>query len=237
MGPRTRKVEIESALDHRLRTYLNFRERPAPEAIPTGIPEIDLVCGGLPRGAITEVLGPASSGRTSLLLSALKEATARQEACALVDAGDAFDPLSAAAAGVEFRQFLWVRCGGNLDHALKSADLLLQGGGFGLVALDLAELAANIVRSIPLAAWFRFRRAIENTPTVCLVIEREPTAASCTSLVLEMSRGEARWTGWPDCAPLLRGVRLRAVRRKPGRAFPSAFRNPHSEIFEVGALG
>ncbi len=85
-------------------------ERPSPEMVSTGVPAIDELTGGLPRGALTEIVGPASSGRTSLLLSLLAQAIARQEACALIDASDAFDPQSAVAAGIDLKRLLWVRC-------------------------------------------------------------------------------------------------------------------------------
>jgi hypothetical protein len=85
--------------------------RPVPEMVSSGIREMDALTGGLPRGCLTEVCGTASSGRTSLLLAALAAATQRQEACTLVDVSDAFDPWSAAAAGVDFERLLWVRCG------------------------------------------------------------------------------------------------------------------------------
>lgn len=84
---------------------------PAPEMVSCGIREIDALTGGLPRGCLTEICGGASSGRTSLLLATLAAATRRQEACALVDVSDAFDPASAASAGVQFERLLWVRCG------------------------------------------------------------------------------------------------------------------------------
>jgi hypothetical protein len=101
--------------------------------------EVDSATGGLPRGCLTEIVGPASSGRTSLLMGILAAATARQEACALVDAEDAFSPHSAADAGVQLERLLWVRCGHSAEHALKAADLLIQGGGFGLVVMDLGD--------------------------------------------------------------------------------------------------
>ena len=85
--------------------------RPQPETIPTSIPQVDKLTGGVPRGGLTEIFGPASSGRTSLLLALLAQTTAREEVCALVDASDAFDPHSAAAAGVDLKRLLWVRCG------------------------------------------------------------------------------------------------------------------------------
>src|SRR5579884_2240834 len=89
--------------------------------------------GEVPRGALTEITGPVSSGRTAFLHALLAAATAEEEYCALIDADDAFDPESASAAGVRLSQVLWVRCGGNVEHAFKAADLLAQGGGFGFV--------------------------------------------------------------------------------------------------------
>src|SRR5579859_1504024 len=85
--------------------------RPAPEMVSSGIPAIDALTGGLPRGCLTEIYGPASSGRTTLLLAALAAATRRGEFCAVVDASDALDPQSASEAGVTLERLLWVRCG------------------------------------------------------------------------------------------------------------------------------
>src|SRR6202166_4794001 len=85
--------------------------RPAPEMVSSGIPAIDALTGGLPRGCLTEICGPPSSGRTTLILAALAAATRRGEFCVVVDASDALDPHSAAAAGVELDRLLWVRCG------------------------------------------------------------------------------------------------------------------------------
>ena len=86
--------------------------RPAPEMASIGIPDIDALTGGLPRGCLTEICGPASSGRTTVLLAALAAATRRGEYCALLDASDSLDPHSAEAAGVDLDRLLWVRCGG-----------------------------------------------------------------------------------------------------------------------------
>ncbi|MGB9072655.1 MAG: hypothetical protein WCC22_08270 [Terriglobales bacterium] len=210
--------------------------RPAPEMVSSGIRELDALTGGLPRGCITEICGPASSGRTSVLLAALAGATQRGEVCALVDASDALDPASAAAAGVEMRRFLWVRCGkavpsfqfavashkavlssrfsvlsvcagqgdsrnsgelqfnperrvweSRLEQVLKVTDLLLQSNGFGMIVLDLGDVPAGGARRIPLASWFRFRRAVEHTPTVLLVMEQQPIAGSCSSVLVKVS--------------------------------------------------
>src|SRR5206468_11573498 len=88
--------------------------RPAPEMASSGIAALDTLTGGLPRGCLTEICGPASSGRTTLLLAALAAATRRGEFCAVVDASDSLDPHSAAAAGVELDHLLWVRCDDDL---------------------------------------------------------------------------------------------------------------------------
>jgi recombination protein RecA len=85
--------------------------RPAPEMLSSGIAAINALTGGWPRGCLTEICGPASSGRTTVLLAALSAATRRGEFCVLVDASDALDPRSAADAGVELDRLLWVRCG------------------------------------------------------------------------------------------------------------------------------
>ena len=77
----------------------------------SGISALDHLTGGLPRGCLTEICGAASSGRTSVMLAALAAATRRGEFCALLDASDALDPYSVAAAGVDLDRFLWVRCG------------------------------------------------------------------------------------------------------------------------------
>ena len=113
--------------------------------------------------------------------------------CALVDGRDSFDPRSAEAAGVELRQLLWVRCR-SLDQSLRAADLVIQGGGFGFIALDLSDVAPETVRHVPLNAWFRFRRAVEDTATVLLVLEQESNAKTCASLVLQMKGNVARWS-------------------------------------------
>jgi hypothetical protein len=164
---------------------------PEPEMVPSGIAAMDALTGGLPRGCLTEIFGPASSGRTTLLLAALAAATRRGEFCAVVDASDALDPQSVAAAGVELDRLLWVRCGENspehrLEQLLRATDLLLESGGFGMIALDLGDLPPQSARRIPLTTWFRFRRAVEHTPTVLLAIERQSIAGSCSSLLIKL---------------------------------------------------
>ena len=192
-----------------------LHERPEPDLLPSGITSFDSAFGGVPRGCVTDIFGPASSGRTSLLFSLISQATARDEYCALVDASDAFDPTSAAAAGVALARLLWIRCGGNAEHALKATDLLLQAGGFGLVAMDLGDIAPATARRISLASWYRLRRAVENTPTALVVAERAPHARACAQFAVECARNRETWSGTPGCSQLLRGAEFAAKRRKP----------------------
>src|SRR5271170_6732841 len=119
------------------------------EGLPTGIASLDALVThgqtqGFPRGAISEILGPESSGRTTLVHSLLAASTAQFEICAYVDTDDSFDPVSAAAAGVALSQLVWIRCGHNAGHALKAADYLLHAGGFGVIVLDLCQVPPRI---------------------------------------------------------------------------------------------
>ncbi len=75
---------------------------------------------------------------------------------------------------------------GEVERTLRVTDLLLQSGGFGLVAIDLGDIPFKTARRIPLTSWFRFRRAVENTPTVLLLIGQEPCARTCASLLLRL---------------------------------------------------
>jgi len=156
------------------------------------IAEIDKLTGGLPLGSLTEISGPFSSGRATLLLSALASRTAYAHVCALVDGCDTFDPYSAEAAGVKLDRLLWVRCR-TINQCLQATDLLLQSGGFGLIALDLSVLPPKTVRYVPLNVWFRFRRAVENTSTILLLLDQETNAGSCASLVLRLGLETAHW--------------------------------------------
>ncbi len=283
---RALESQVETALAGRVLAPFRAGARSTPEMLPTGIAQLDALAGGLPRGALTEVVGPASSGRTSIMLAALAAATAREEACALVDARDAFDPRTASAAGVDLKRLLWVRCknvsrfacrvsrarlpqssesaieksssvsptrwptfpapyaGGwdslretrnvkretsGVEQALKSADLLLQSGGFGVVVIDLADVPPDMARRVPLTSWFRFRRAVEHTPTVLLVIEQEAFAKNCAALVISTAHSGGIPAGAPSHARLFRQFEIQAelscdrLQRKPVQSvnFPS----------------
>jgi hypothetical protein len=202
------KKELELALAGRFGAVCQRREKQPAEILPTGIGEIDARLNGFPRGAITEIHGTASSGRTSLLLSALAVATTQEETCALVDTSDTFDLSTAADARVACDRLLWVRCSGSVERAFKATDLLLQSGGFGLVTLNLADVAAKHARRIITSWWFRFRRVIENTPTVLIVVTSVPCTRSCAALVLEVKNEGPVWPNTGSSVLENNGARL-----------------------------
>ena len=187
------RSKVESALTGRVIAPFTYRDRKVMETVSVGIPAVDALAGGLPRGGLTEICGPPCSGRTSLLLAALASRTAEAEACALVDGRDGFDPHAAEAAGVELQQLLWVRCR-NIEQTLRATDLLIQGGGFGLIAVDLSDIPPETVRQVQLHVWFRFRRAVEDSSTILLLLEQESNAKTCASLVLRLEAEQARWS-------------------------------------------
>jgi recA bacterial DNA recombination protein len=177
------------------------------------------LCSGpleFPRGAIAEIVGVESSGRTTLVHSLLAASTAKEEICAFVDTYDSFDPASAAASGVVLSQLVWIRCGKNADHALKAADLLIHAGGFGVVVLDLCQISPRVANGIPLSYWWRFRRAVEKTPTILALLEKQPLAKSSASLSFEMQRKQVMWAGAPGFQ-VLRESELAVAPRKPIR--------------------
>ena len=149
----------ERKLDRTLTTALPPLERSDPSAVTgTGVTALDTVLqGGLPRGQLSEIAGARSAGRTTLLFQMMAAATRRGEIVALIDTFDRLDVPSAIAAGIDLERLLWIRgeaithdarvAGAvgalrdrTLDRAVKALNLVLQAGGFGLVAIDLADV-------------------------------------------------------------------------------------------------
>ena len=187
------KAKLEAEIAGRFGDAFKIHEKAVVETLSTGVAEIDSLTGGLPRGSLSEIFGPASSGRTSLMYSLLAYATTHEETCALVDTNDVFAPAAATAAGMNFDRLLWVRCAGNLENAFKATDLLLHAGGFGLVILDLGDVPGKEARQIISSWWYRFRRTVEDRPTVLTVISEEACTRSCAALALEL-KGTPEWS-------------------------------------------
>lgn len=117
------RLQIEAALAHRIPSALTPRPRIVRPVAPTGVAALDeLLQGGLPLGAISEMTGPECSGRSAVALSFVSGHTRAGSVCAWVDVSDVFDPESAAAAQVDLSRLLWVRCAVSAERAQPSAD-------------------------------------------------------------------------------------------------------------------
>jgi hypothetical protein len=186
--------------------------------------------GGLPRGQLSEIVGPQSSGRTSLCLQTIASATRRGEIAALVDTFDRLDAASAADAGIDPERLLWVRGHhSQISHALKALNLVLQSGGFGCVVLDLGDAPVVELKRIPFTTWLRVQRVIEGSDTACVLLAPQPLARSAGGLTL-MLTGRTRWTGDADRSRHLTGadvtVRIASPRRRvDGEVSVCAFSN------------
>lgn len=193
------RAQIEASLAGRIPSALTPVPRTIRPVLPTGVGCVDtLLHGGLPVGAITEIVGADSSGRTSLALSFLAQCTQASRVCAWVDVSDALHPESAAASGVDLARLLWIRCGAvtntilprggkpwsRIDQALRVTDLLLQAGGFGAVVLDMGSVAPEFASRVPMATWFRYRAAAERTHASVLLLTQHACTKSSACLVL-----------------------------------------------------
>lgn len=276
------RLQIETALARKIPSALTPQPKMVRPAIETGIgPLDDLLRGGLPVGAVSELTGPECSGRTSVALSFLARITEASKVCAWIDVSNTFDPVSAASVGVNLKRLLWVRCGvqqvihakvvrsfrlperyftpspikkglhgggfgphprtevRGLSHAVgdlftprcaepqhrplpqkesaepsltpvmqavrspkrakqydaleqgvRSADLLLQTGGFSAIVLDMGSVAPEYVARIELSTWHRYRLAAERTQSSILLLSQHPCAKSSSELQLRLSTAE-----------------------------------------------
>ena len=214
-------------LDRTLTTALPALDRSDPAAfIPFDIASLDTLLGGrtvgLPRGQVSELAGPHSSGRTTLLLQLVGAATRSGEIAALIDTCDRLDVASASAAGIDLDRLLWIRgepvdslrslrASAVVDRALKALNLALQAGGFGVVAIDLADLSPRVLKSLPFTTWLRLQRIVEGSDTACLLVTPEPLARSAGGLTV-MCTGRTTWTAAADRGRLTAGASAKAVR-------------------------
>ncbi|MGE0816318.1 MAG: hypothetical protein AB7O28_02195 [Vicinamibacterales bacterium] len=216
------RASVESLLRERKldRTLTTSRPSgPPPAGVPFEVQTLDTYLqGGLPDGQLSEVVGPASSGRTTLVWRWMAAATRRGDTVALVDAFDRFDPASAVACGIDLDRLLWVRgqaisktaCAVDpvwlpgvrtvdgpgtmvertLDRALKALNLVLQSGVCQVVVLDMADVPAAALRRIPYTTWLRVQRIIEGSDTTCVLLAPEPLARSAGGVTLHVQAPE-----------------------------------------------
>jgi len=141
---------------------------PVRNCWPTGLPQIDgPLDGGLPRGALAEVIAENAGSGGALLMAALIHQAARERQ--IIAVVDGRDSLEVTQIGGDVSRLLWVRCR-SADEAMKAADLLLRDRNMSLVVLDLAANPAAQLRKIPATVWYRFQRLLEQTSTVCAVL-------------------------------------------------------------------
>jgi recombination protein RecA len=237
-NPALARLEIalrDRKLDRTLTTALPDWGRQDESALVTGVAALDACLrSGLPRGQLSEIVGPASSGRTTLALQILAAATQRGEIAALVDTFDRLDVESAIAAGIDPERLLWIRgsamslgatpslvtsraLDAAINRALKAVNLVLQAGGFGCVVLDLADMPPIVLRRIPFTTWLRVQRLVEGRDTACVLLVPQALARSAGGLTLSLA-GRMRWTGNADPSRHLTGteinVRIISPRRR-----------------------
>jgi hypothetical protein len=186
----------------------------------------------LPRGTICEILGEPSTGRTALAHSMLATATLGGEVVAVVDSNDTFDPVSAQRAGADLGKLLWVQCGHHLETALRAADMILHNGGFGLILLDLCDMAPAALDRVPVSYWYRFRGAIEHTPSLMLILSRQSVARSCATRQFGLRQQTVQWRGE---APFqtMQWLAMEAASRKPMGTSPVNLEARAEEFAEV----
>jgi len=223
MLPVRSRAHLETLLQQRRLDRTVMGRQPDVTRLATGLPALDAdLEGGVPRGHVSEVVGARSSGRSRLLLTLLAAATQQGEVAAWIDTVDRGDPTLAAAAGVRLSQVLWVRgmalspgelalrrggdepadlAGLAVQRALKAASLVVQAGGFGLVALDLCDLPAATLREIPSSTWMRLHRLVEGRDTALVLLAAQPVTRSAQGLSLRL-QATPRWDG--DSARLRR---------------------------------
>jgi hypothetical protein len=162
----------------------------AVRRLPIGVRPLDAVLnGGLPRGRISELIGPLSSGKTSLALTLLATATRRGEVVACIDPAEALHPASLAIAGTDLQRLLWVRPP-SATAAMRCAELLLQAGGFAVVVLDLGVSPPRPLRG---QVWPRLLHAAEQSHTALIVVAPERVAGSFAAVSLGLQRRTPLW--------------------------------------------
>ncbi len=156
----------------------------------SGLPEIDrMLGGGVPRGDLSEIVGPRSSGRTALTQALLAESTRQGEVVAVVDLPDALHPPSLAAARACNERVLWVRPP-TLRSALKCAELILDAGGFAAVLLDLDT---PLARRFPGHVWPRLRRDARQSDAALIVLSPRELAGSFAGLRIALEQQRVAW--------------------------------------------
>lgn len=221
------RTTLKNLQDHDFKGVFSGRELTRKDdRLSSGLAPIDsALSGGIVRGGISEVIGPAGSGKTSLAASFMAHATRNGEVAAWLDFAGAFDPPSVAATGVDLARILWVRCGefcrndpdrhGQPKKLLKTAEMVIETGGFGLIVLDFDDCSFPI----PQSAALRLARRAERSMTAVLVLAAQRMCGTFAALSLVLIRNRA-WFNCPQPgAPVLFDgltIEARVTRNKLG---------------------
>jgi len=178
----------------------------AVRRLGTGIPQLDvLLAGGFPRGHLSEVVGASSSGRTALTCALLAAATRAGEIAAVIDTPDVLHPASLQFAGADLNRVLWVRPP-TTRAGLECAELILSGGGFGLLVIDLDT---STTLRLPSSVWVRLTRVARQAGTVLMLLSSRRLAGSFAALSLTLTPRRFLWSSTPW--RLFQGVTTQAV--------------------------
>ena len=149
----------------------------------------------LVRGSLTEIVGGSSSGKTSHAMAVLSKLTQEGEVCAVIDTSDSFDPISAFANGTNLENLLWIKCAGNVEHAMKAADLLTQAKGFGAVWINFGNVKTGQLSYVPNSFWYRFRSLVKGSPTLLIVTAKESLLGSSAQQSYQLTQNKSVWSG------------------------------------------
>jgi recombination protein RecA len=175
-----------------------------------------LLGGGFPRGHVSEIHGPCSSGRTGLALGLAACATRSGVWVAWLDPTDSFDPSSAAAAGSDLTRLLWLRGDPTkIKRSLSAAGVVLESGLFEIVILDVSSVEAAEWRRVPGTTWLRLERLIEGTPAALVIVASGHVFSGPGGVSLALSPCGARWSGPPGPGRLLQGLGAEAAAWSP----------------------
>ena len=226
-SPVPARAAVESLLRARKldRTLTSSRPAAAPDpGVPFDVQPLDAYLqGGLPAGQLSEVVGPRSSGRTTVVWRWMAAATRRGDTVALIDTFDRFDPESAVACGLDLDRLLWVR-GQAISKTAGAVDPVWlpgvrtvgrprhDGGAHGRSRAQGAQPGAAVgrvpgggdrhgrradpaLRRIPYTTWLRVQRVIEGSDTTCVLVAPEPLARSAGGVTLTMQAPGRRHAG------------------------------------------
>jgi hypothetical protein len=218
----TIRLQIEAALADRIPSALTPAPRILRPQADVGIASADeLLAGGLPLGAITEIVGPECSGRTSFALSFVSRMTLTGKVCAWIDVSNTLHPESAAAAGIDLSRLLWVCCGVSATRAVETPmnsfalpekylvsppiKKGLRGGGFGThprhETKGLSEAVGGFLR--PEVTAPRCAEPQQRVKAVREVFEPNPSQPS-----IRNKRFVASGKPWPRIEQALRAMDL-----------------------------